>query len=320
MGAPTASAQDRPEPRGGVVGAGVLSALIYAVSLLAPALAVVSLLAPFPLSVARLRRGAPAALIAAGLAAALIAAAFSPLQAFMYLLVLAATGLLLGEALARGRGLLRGCKWAFLWLGAQIGAALLFAGPQLAERVLQPLEEYRSPAFLQSLRASGVPAERVEEWAEQFGTLHRALEVVYPAAYLIMGALIVLANAALLRAWLARRDPGWLDGGEFETLRFPHALALAFVVSGGAVALPPLRDVGYNALLLVAFFFALQGMAVVAYYARRLAGPPFLRALLVLLVLVNPWAPQILALVGLFDTWFDFRKWAQPPAESGRQG
>jgi hypothetical protein len=52
---------------------------------------------------------------------------------------------------------------------------------------------------------------------------------------------------------------------------------------------------------------------VVAYYARRLAAPPVLRIAVMVLVLVNPWAPQILSLIGLFDTWFDFRKWAQPP-------
>jgi hypothetical protein len=33
----------------------------------------------------------------------------------------------------------------------------------------------------------------------------------------------------------------------------------------------------------------------------------------VVLVLVNPWAPYILALLGLFDIFFNFRKWALPP-------
>jgi len=44
-----------------------------------------------------------------------------------------------------------------------------------------------------------------------------------------------------------------------------------------------------------------------------LAGPPLLRVAVVMLVLANPWAPWILSLLGLFDTWFDFRKWADPP-------
>jgi hypothetical protein len=54
---------------------------------------------------------------------------------------------------------------------------------------------------------------------------------------------------------------------------------------------------------------------VVVFYTRRLAGPRFLRLAVTVLILVNPWAPWILALLGLFDTWFDFRKWAEPPRE-----
>jgi hypothetical protein len=132
-----------------------------------------------------------------------------------------------------------------------------------------------------------------------------------------MGAAVVLANAAVLRGYLARRDPGWLESGEFERVRWPLGLAVAFVLAGAAVAFPPARSAAYNVLLLIAFFFALQGLAVVAFFARRLAGPPLLRKAVVVLVLVNPWAPQILALIGLFDTWLDFRKWAEPPAAAG---
>jgi uncharacterized protein YybS (DUF2232 family) len=95
------------------------------------------------------------------------------------------------------------------------------------------------------------------------------------------------------------------------------ALPLLFVLGGAMVAIVPLRNVGYNVVLVTAFFFAIQGLAVVAYYAHRLAGPPFLRAGLLILVLLNPWAPQILALLGLFDTWADFRRWADPPAAEG---
>jgi uncharacterized protein YybS (DUF2232 family) len=79
------------------------------------------------------------------------------------------------------------------------------------------------------------------------------------------------------------------------------------------VVVPAARPAAYNVLLVLAFFFALQGLAVAAFYAHRLAGPPFLRAAVVVLVLVNPWAHYILALLGLFDIFFNFRKWALPP-------
>ena len=86
-----------------------------------------------------------------------------------------------------------------------------------------------------------------------------------------------------------------------------------------AVLKPGREDDGQRifGVAILAFFFALQGLAVVAFYARRLAAPPILRAAVVLLVLVNPWAPQILALMGLFDIWLDLRKYAEPPAEAG---
>jgi hypothetical protein len=314
----SAPAGERGDPRPvGLWAAGVSAALLFSVSLLSPVLSPLGFVSPFPLIVQRLRGGLGGALLATLGAAALLAFVFSPGQAGFFCCFLAGPSLLIGEAMARGRGLVRGCGWAFALLSVEISAALVFASGTLAARALEPFEQLRSTAFVQDLKASGLPAERVAEWTEEVTALHDAMAVVYPAAYIIMGALLVLANAALLRFYLARRDPGWLDGGEFEGIRWPLGLAVAFVLSGVSVAVPLLRPAGYNVLLVLAFFFALEGLAVVAFYARRLAGPPLLRVAVVILVLVNPWAPQILALVGLFDIWIDFRKWAEPPPASG---
>jgi uncharacterized protein YybS (DUF2232 family) len=302
-----------------VIGVAVASALVYASGIVMPLLVPLATLAPLPLALQRIQKGAFAAAQAAALASLLLALAFSGESAFRYAVCLALPGLLIGGQMARGRGLIRGCLLAFLWLSAVIGAELLASGPKVATAMLQPFEQMRSAEFIEGIRQSGLAAERVEEIAEQFRTMHAVMKVVYPSMLFIMGALVVLLNAALLKAWLLRRDPGWLDGGEFETLRWPLAMAVAFVASALMLTAKELQPIGYNALLLVAFFFALQGLAVVAYYVHRLAGPPLLRAAVVLLVLMNPWAPQILALLGLFDTWFDFRKWADPPQPADGQ-
>lgn len=308
-----APAREQEQQGTGVFSAALMSAIVFSAWLLTPLLLPLSTLAPLPLALQRLTRGSVPAASAALLAALFVGGAFSGEWGLRYALYLAVPGLLIGSSLARGRGLRRGCLQAFLWLSAVIGLQLAKDGPEIARSMLQPFELMRSRDFLEGMRSSGVPAERVDDIAEQFRLMHSVMQVVYPAILFILGALVVLQNAALLKAYLARKDPGWLDGGEFESLRWPLGMAVAFVAAGLALTLPALRNVGYNLLLLVAFFFALQGLAVVAFYAYRLAGPPFLRAAVVLLVLVNPWAPQILALVGLFDTWFDFRKFAEPP-------
>jgi hypothetical protein len=308
----------RAEPRlGGLLGVGALSALLFGSAGLVPALAPLSLVSALPLAVQRLRGGVASAWLAATLATALVAASSAVPSAGFYLFVLALPVLLIGEALARGRGLLRGCSWAFGALVAQIAAGLAFASRSMSEGLLAPFDQLRSEAFLAELTKGGLPPERIAEFTEQVGTVRDAIAVVFPAVWVIFAAGFVAANAAMLRLYLLRRDPGWLEDGEFERVRWPLALTVVFVLAGAGVALPLARPAAYNVLLVTAFFFALQGLAVVAFYARRLAGPPLLRAAVVVLVLANPWAPQILALLGLFDNWFDFRHWAEPPPGAG---
>lgn len=301
------------EPRAfGILVAGGLSASLFVSSLFVPIAFILAMVSPLPLMVQRLRAGLFSCLLATALSVALVAGIFDPSPAGFFFCLFVAPGLLIGEAMARGRGLLRGCAWAFALLSLQIGLALVFAGGPLAARVIEPLDQLRSPEFTDELKAR-LPADQVSEWTAQVTEFRDVMAVVYPAIYIIMGALIVLANAALLRAYLQRRDPGWLEGDEFEGIRWPSVLSIAFVLAGAAVAVPAARAAAYNVLLVLAFFFALQGLAVAAFYAHRLAGPPFLRAAVVLLVLVNPWAHYILALLGLFDIFFNFRKWALPP-------
>jgi uncharacterized protein YybS (DUF2232 family) len=301
----------------GVVSAGAGSALLFAAVLFHPLLFPIATFSPLPLSLQRLRRGLSSGLLAALLAASLLAGVFSPGQGLVFAALFALPGLLIAEGMARGRGLRRGALWAFLAVAAVLATALFFASGSLLLRALGPIEYAQGPEFLGQLKESGWTADMITQWSSQWKATGEILTVVYPAAYIIWGGFVVLANAALLRLYLSRRDPGWLDGSEFEGLRVPIGMAVAFVLAGGAVVFQALRPAAYNVLLVLAFFFGLQGLAVVSFYARRLAAPPLLRAAVVLLVLVNPWAPQILALMGLFDIWLDLRKYAEPPAETG---
>jgi hypothetical protein len=119
--------------------------------------------------------------------------------------------------------------------------------------------------------------------------------------------------AALLRFWLSRRGPRWLVGPGFGDLRLPIAAVVAFLVSGAAVVSPPLRPLAYNSLLVLGFLFGLQGLSVLVHYTGRMRGPRPLRAAIVVLMLLIPLGALMLALAGLFDNFFDFRRWAEPP-------
>jgi uncharacterized protein YybS (DUF2232 family) len=298
-----------PEPRlGGILWGGLASAFLYSAVQIVRLLVPLAVISPFPLILQRLRGGLAGAVLSSALAAALLAVVFSPVVAVRFVAVIVVPGLVMGEAMAKGRGLLRGCAWAFVVISVEISLALFMASGRMSAEFMQPIER-----FLVDLKASGLPPETLAEVTADVTRFRDVLSVVFPAVYIIAGGLLVLVNGALVRLYLARRDPGWLEDGEFERVRFPLVLVVAFVLSGAAVVVEPLRSAAYNALLLEAFLFLLQGLAVVAFYARRLAGPSLLRAVVVGLVLVNPWSGYILAFLGLFDNWVDFRKWAEPP-------
>jgi uncharacterized protein YybS (DUF2232 family) len=305
----SAGAHERPEPRS-VLWAALLSVLVFSAAAIVPLLVPLLTLTPFPLSVLRLRGNLGNALLATAMAAALVGALLGP-GLGVVLAAVAAPGLVLADAMARGRGMRRGTALSMGFAAFELALALLFAPARMAALALAPWDEWRSAAFVQGLQSAGLPAEQVQWWLDRATLMQGVLEVVYPAFFLIMGAAVALGHALVLRLYLSRRDPGWLEGGEFETLRLPLVLSVTLVGCGAAVLAPALRPLSYNVLLVLGFLFVLQGVAVVSFYARRLAAPPLLRAAVLLLVLVNPWAPQVLALLGLFDLWFDFRKYAE---------
>ena len=319
----TAGAHDEPRAWG-PLGAAALAAALFCGGLLlahtgeigilralGPFGLFLAVVSPSPLVVQRLRGTLPA-VVAVLASALLVGAALSLGMAFLFALT-AGPVLLIGDAMARGRGLRRGCVWAAAVITAELLLLLLVSGPQIGALMTKWIPALWSPEYLAELRQWGMPADRVEQWVQDWKLWESALTVVYPAAFLIMGMLVVIANAVVVRTYLARRDPAWLDGNEFEGIRLPFGLAVVFVLAGATVVFPPVRPVGYNVLLLVAFLLAIQGVAVVLYYAHRLAGPPFLRVLVVMLVLFNPWSRELLPALGLFDLWFDFRKYADIP-------
>jgi uncharacterized protein YybS (DUF2232 family) len=309
----TADAREGHEPRPwGPLGAAALAALLFSVGLVFPSGGLVSIFAAGPIVIQRLRGGASGAVSVIG-AAVLIGGVFRSLEiALVFVVVLAFPGLLMGEAMTRGLGLRRGCLWAFVLLAVEVAIGLVLSAPSMSGFMTQGIAAYYSPEHLAQMR-EWLPPDQIEKWAEQWKAIEAALAVVYPAVYVIMGGVLVAANAAIVRGYLARRDPAWLDGSEFEGIRLPFGLTVVFVLSGLGVLSPPVRPLAYNALLILAFLLALQGLAVVLYYANRLAGPPFLRRMVVVLVLINPWASYLLGLIGLFDLWFDFRRFADVP-------
>ena len=144
------------EPRlGGLLGAGFVSALLFGTAALPAPLSTLLLVSPVPLAIQRLQAGAASAWLAGALAAALVAAATAPVAALVYLSLLAFPGLVLAEAMARGRGLLRGCAWAFFVLVGFVALCLATVPASVGDWLAAC--DTGHAAFLAQLRRAGCP-------------------------------------------------------------------------------------------------------------------------------------------------------------------
>lgn len=298
---------------GAVLGAGVLSAALFSLPAFLPPAVPLAILAPFPLVRERARGGVAAATLATLLAIGLIGVVGDFSQALLFFLFLALPAVLIGDSVARGKGMGRGCALGLGLVSIAVTVVLLTSGGEMLGEVVKLIDVSRSPEGLARMKTNGFPEDAIASASEQLLVMRQVVAVVFPAFCFVLGALVVLANATALRLYLVRSDSGLAAGDEFESLRWPVGLSVPFVLAGVAVAVEPLRSVGWNALVILAFFFVLEGLAVALFYTRRLAAPPLVRALVFAVVLLNPWPLQILALAGLFDIFIDFRKWTLPP-------
>ncbi|HEY0142309.1 MAG TPA: DUF2232 domain-containing protein [Thermoanaerobaculia bacterium] len=207
----------------------------------------------------------------------------------------------------------------FLLIGSIVGLAVtetgsraLFDYSPYAGQVAQA--EQSSAKIVGLYRTSGMPAEMVrfaERWA-------RYSTFVLPAALLVNITLVFVLSLLMIgrlktwREFVAQRfEPGAAAALLFRNLSLPDWLLFAFVLGGlTPIATGLLQKVAANTLAMVVFLYILQGLAIfrflLAAMGAGLIGTMLGWLLLVFLTLTGV-GPLLLALAGLFDSFFDFR-------------
>jgi hypothetical protein len=136
----------------------------------------------------------------------------------------------------------------------------------------------------------------------------RTVGSLYPALLILGG----LAGLRLAWAWhhrIAQRPLGLAPSG-FASFEFSDQLVWGWVV-GLALCLLPLppvwKAVGVNVLMVWACLYAMRGLAVFSAGSRRVPGHVIATLTLVAMFLL-PFVIGGLTLLGLADTWLDFRR------------
>ena len=183
---------------------------------------------------------------------------------------------------------------------------------QLVTGVDHDLTGYQT-ALRDQWRSAGAP----EELITQASAMLHSVSQLYP------GLLAIAAIAGLRLAWawyhrLAVRPLG-APPTPFRAFAFSDQLIWGWVAAIGLALLPvpePWRLVGTNLLLVLGVLYAARGLAVVVTQSGGVAGP-VAAVLSVIAMFLLPFVVGGLTLLGLADTWLDFRRRLATPATGG---
>ncbi len=216
----------------------------------------------------------------------------------------------------------------FLLIGSAIGLML----PELGSRALLQFSPFdaqvaqwkqASAEVLQVYRTKGVADEVVrfgERWMDY-------TTFVLPALMLVNITLVFILSLLMfgrLKAWrelTAKRGDGEALGVYlFRNFSLPEWLLFAFVIGGlTPLASGMLQKVAANVLTLVAFLYILQGLAIFRFLLVAMGAGfagTMLGWLLLAFLTITGVGPLLLGVAGLFDPFFDFRKFKKRKDDS----
>ncbi|TYT73940.1 DUF2232 domain-containing protein [Desulfobotulus mexicanus] len=203
-------------------------------------------------------------------------------------------------------------KGLLMVLGAGCAAVILLAigqgtGPlalieqHVAANLAMTLEIYRQmemPAETLALFEAAIP--RLEY------TLTRLLPAI--AAFILIFA--AWLNLLAARPMARHRKIQVADLGLFRNWGVPpnYIWGMIFAALILMVPIPLVRIMGVTCLLVLLPMYFLQGMAILAYWFHHRAVPPIIRNALYALMLIQQILFLVVLVIGIFDTWLNFRK------------
>ncbi|MBT3921126.1 MAG: DUF2232 domain-containing protein [Nitrospina sp.] len=288
--------------------------LFFALMVFPPLGALVGVLSPFPIIFLYLQRGRQVGIILITLIFVMLLLLVGANQAMLFLAEYALMALLMGEMIRFRLPGDRCIAISALASGLVSIVLLLTLFGDQDTSVKGFFEEQIRAHFSQSMKAFESVGENKTEVEEMKAFAERTAEVFaasYPA-FLLIGSLIgAAANYALIRiAWTRLYGPGLFSGRAFSEWVCSENLVLGFILSGAALFLGQglLADAGLNIFLVMLVLYFTQGLSIVVHFLKARNVQVVFWFVLFILIFVQPLLIGLVAGLGVFDIWADFRK------------
>ena len=293
-------------------------ALLFALVVIPPLGALVGILSPFPLVFIFLQRGKEVALVLMALIFGVLWFLVGQNQALLFMAEYAVMALVLGEMI---RARLPGdwCIGASSLISGGVSILLLVAllGDQ-DTTVKEFFENQIRAHFTQSFETFGSIGENkaeIEEIKAVFEKMVGGFASSYPAFVFIGSLISAMANYGLLRlVWGRIYGLGLFSERTFAQWVCPENLVWGFIAACLALFLGQgfIGDVGLNLFIVMMVIYFVQGMSIAIHFLKARKVPIFLWLIFFILIFAQPMLIGLIAGIGVFDIWVDFRKIRKP--------
>jgi uncharacterized protein YybS (DUF2232 family) len=157
----------------------------------------------------------------------------------------------------------------------------------------------------------GFPQESLNLFREKIPEIVEQMLQLLPGLLFISLCLVVLLNILFLWRRFPDRRTQWLLVANFREWKCPEQLVWALIACGFAFFVPAsevVTIVAVNVLLVTGVGYFIQGLAIVAFFFHKNNVPRFLRSATYILIIFQQIFTLLVAALGLFDLWGDFRR------------
>jgi uncharacterized protein YybS (DUF2232 family) len=159
-----------------------------------------------------------------------------------------------------------------------------------------------------------IPAEQIDLLRNNIKEITSFFANIFPALVLVSASFIVWLNILAAREIFQRTGMRHPDFGDLSRWRAPDALIWLLIAAGGLLLVPVtlVRIVSLNLVIVCLFAYLLQGLSIIGFLFKTKNVHRSFRILCYCLIFAQQYIILLIAAVGVFDLWVDFRKFIKP--------
>ena len=134
--------------------------------------------------------------------------------------------------------------------------------------------------------------------------------MIFPGIFINSYLTMVWLNILLIKKLLLKKGIHVTSIENLNQCKAPDYLVFGVIGLSILIFLPvdALKFIAVNCLIILMFVYFFQGIAVVSFFFQKKSAPSALRFFFYILIAIQPLFMFLVIGLGLFDTWFNFRK------------